>query len=287
MSSFRRTAKTTTSDTSVLSLKTTNASETVASSTAAKYSQNNVRLIGSKPWLNSQALVSSGLRQLDEILGGGLLLGSVLLLEEDELFGAYAECILSYGYVPHHIFHPYICCYLNFVRQTFLNIVCIRIAESISTGCTTLLVVNDSSQASKLLSSLPQNLSMKIVDTEREKEVHGRDSHVNKEVVKTVHDEKALMGEAADGNPKLKIAWQYGKYLSGVTNPNTVVGGHGQGEGQAYSKRVKSKTNYCCSYDISERLQPFLRERNPTHVLLRKGRRVCELIKDVEAFVRK
>ena len=51
---------------------------------------------GSKPWLNSQAFVSTGLRQLDDIVGGGLLLGSVNAIQEDDMFGAYAETLLLY-----------------------------------------------------------------------------------------------------------------------------------------------------------------------------------------------
>ena len=62
-------------------------------------SASNTTLMGSKLWLNSQSLVSSGIRQLDDILGGGLILGSVFMVEEDELFGVYSQHILSYRYL--------------------------------------------------------------------------------------------------------------------------------------------------------------------------------------------
>lgn len=67
-------------------------------------------LTGSKVWLHGMSLVSTGLRQLDEVCGGGLLLGSVLLLGEEEAHSSYSEYIFRYG-----------------------------IAESISNGCATLL----------------------------------------------------------------------------------------------------------------------------------------------------
>lgn len=38
---------------------------------------------GTKPGANGQTLVSTGLADLDRILGGGLALGSLLLVEED------------------------------------------------------------------------------------------------------------------------------------------------------------------------------------------------------------
>lgn len=43
---------------------------------------------GSRPFLNGQALVSSGLRDLDALVGGGQLLGSVVLLEAAEPLAA-------------------------------------------------------------------------------------------------------------------------------------------------------------------------------------------------------
>jgi hypothetical protein len=41
--------------------------------------------------------VSTGLRQLDEIVGGGFLSGSIVALEEEEAeFSSYGESILKY-----------------------------------------------------------------------------------------------------------------------------------------------------------------------------------------------
>ncbi|XP_045461469.1 putative elongator complex protein 4 [Harmonia axyridis] len=54
---------------------------------------------------SSQMLVSSGMPALDEILGGGLPVGTVALIEED-LYGAYAKVMLKYfvaeGVVSNH-----------------------------------------------------------------------------------------------------------------------------------------------------------------------------------------
>jgi elongator complex protein 4 len=49
-----------------------------------------------KSWINGQYLVSSGHRQLDEILGGGIALGTMVLIEED-VHTRYGETLLSYS----------------------------------------------------------------------------------------------------------------------------------------------------------------------------------------------
>lgn len=51
---------------------------------------------GVKAWLGGQRLVSSGHRQLDEIVGGGLVLGSALLVEGD-LHSDFADTLLAYS----------------------------------------------------------------------------------------------------------------------------------------------------------------------------------------------
>ncbi|KZC10163.1 PREDICTED: elongator complex protein 4 [Dufourea novaeangliae] len=51
---------------------------------------------GTKPSIkNSQLLISSGIPSLDHILGGGLPIGSLLVIEEDR-FGTYAKVMLKY-----------------------------------------------------------------------------------------------------------------------------------------------------------------------------------------------
>ena len=52
--------------------------------------------IGLKPWINGGHLVSTGNRQLDDLLGGGVGLGTVCMIESDN-FSYYGETLLSYG----------------------------------------------------------------------------------------------------------------------------------------------------------------------------------------------
>jgi elongator complex protein 4 len=84
-----------------------------------------------KPWLNGQYMVSSGLRQLDTILGGGLVLGTALLLEED-VHSDHARTLLAYA-----------------------------MAEATSQGHKVLLVADmDERDIGQLIQSLPYNLSL-------------------------------------------------------------------------------------------------------------------------------
>lgn len=55
-----------------------------------------VQIPGTKPSLyNNQLLISTGIPSLDQILGGGLAVGTVLLIEEDT-YGNYSRCMLKY-----------------------------------------------------------------------------------------------------------------------------------------------------------------------------------------------
>ena len=63
------------------------------------------RISGIKPWINGQYFVSFGLRQLDELFGGGNALGTLCVLEEDQysnhgtiLFNYNIAEALSHGY---------------------------------------------------------------------------------------------------------------------------------------------------------------------------------------------
>ena len=59
---------------------------------------------GVKLWPNSQYITSSGLRKLDEIFGGGVILGSFVLIEEDEHFSQHSATLLSYAYFYYYYF---------------------------------------------------------------------------------------------------------------------------------------------------------------------------------------
>ena len=190
-------------------------------------------LLGSKPWLNSQSLVSTGLRQLDNILGGGLALGSIFHIDEDDQFGLYSDIVMGYS-----------------------------IAESISTGCITLLVVHDAFDSSRILSSLPYNLSIKDVDCSQSVE---EIPQAPPEVLVT------------EPTTELKIAWQYEKYLNNDTNP--IIGK------PSITNKSSTKNLYCCSYDLSNRLQSSLTSKSPVYVLSRGERPLAVVVDEVAAFI--
>ncbi|OQS07453.1 elongator complex protein [Thraustotheca clavata] len=54
-----------------------------------------VQLRGTKAFINNQSLISSGLREMDTLLGGGLLLGSLSVIESS-CFGSYCADVLRY-----------------------------------------------------------------------------------------------------------------------------------------------------------------------------------------------
>ena len=52
--------------------------------------------IGTKPWIGGLTLTSTGLRELDAIVGGGQPLGTVILVEEDRWTQDLALCLVRY-----------------------------------------------------------------------------------------------------------------------------------------------------------------------------------------------
>ena len=87
------------------------------------------RVSGVKPWVNGLSLVSSGNRELDEILGGGHVVGSLSLLHED-VHSNHADTVFLYSLV-----------------------------EAISQNHKVLLIVRDSHEAKSIISSLPFNMN--------------------------------------------------------------------------------------------------------------------------------
>ncbi|XP_072047383.1 elongator complex protein 4-like [Amphiura filiformis] len=67
-----------------------------ATSFQKKSRSRGLQILGTRPSLhNGQLLVSTGVPSLDFVLGGGIAVGSVLLIEEDT-YGNYAQLLLSY-----------------------------------------------------------------------------------------------------------------------------------------------------------------------------------------------
>lgn len=97
------------------------------------------RMSGVKPWVNGLSLVSSGIRELDDILGGGHVLGSMCLLHEDT-HSNHADTVMMYS-----------------------------LAEAISQNHKTLLVVRDAHEAKSILSALPFNMNKGSLSLDKKK----------------------------------------------------------------------------------------------------------------------
>lgn len=162
------------------------------------------RTTGVKPWMNGLSLVSSGNRELDDILGGGHVLGSLCLLHEDE-HSNYADTILAYS-----------------------------LAEAISQKHKVLLIVQDVDEAKAILSALPFNLNKGTLSTDKKK------------------NETYAENTKEDKKKHLKIAWQYGKYIKDVSDDS--------------DQKIGYSSSYCSSYDLSNRLQSSVFEKNMPRV---------------------
>jgi len=117
MSSFKRAVKTTTT-------VAQSSSAEVVDDTAGDF----VTITGVKPWVNTGlGIVSSGNKQLDELIGGGCALGTLTFVESDS-FSNYGETLALYS-----------------------------LAESISHKHAVLLVSEDSVESERLMAALPYN----------------------------------------------------------------------------------------------------------------------------------
>jgi hypothetical protein len=130
---------------------------------------------GTRPWIhNGQCIVSSGHRQLDDLIGGGIPVGTVSMYSYDEV-SSYCQTLLSYN-----------------------------IAESLSHDHHTFLILRDSNEADMLLKAVPHNSKIG-------KQGSNEDVEDSKENNKAQKDASQVTG---GGDWGLKIAWQYSKYLS-------------------------------------------------------------------------
>ena len=104
------------------------------------------RISGIKPWINGQYFVSFGLRQLDELFGGGNALGTLCVLEEDQ-YSNHGTILFNYN-----------------------------IAEALSHGHPILMVGFDKKTITDRLEQLPYNLNYKnndvVTDIKTNKDQH-------------------------------------------------------------------------------------------------------------------
>lgn len=175
--------------------------------------QTTIKNPGVKAWINGQSLVSTGLKQLDEIFGGGYALGTFICIEEDELT-YYAQTILYYS-----------------------------ISESLSQNQNTIIICSSDKDTTNILNHLPFNLSRCDVTASGD----SRNSVENPDVL-TNH---------------LKIAWQYGKYITSAGKCRSESSGT-----ELPQQQSAPATVYCHSYDLSRRLQEHLRSRDNLQVML-------------------
>ena len=134
--------------------------------------------VGAKPWINGGYLVSSGNRQLDELIGGGQALGTLLFIEAD-CFSSYGETFIGYG-----------------------------LAQALSLGHNVFLGSFDDTASARIVQSLPfnQNLSRaETGDVASDKDKQGGD--------KETHESASEPQTNDPSAAHLKIAWQYQKYI--------------------------------------------------------------------------
>ena len=148
------------------------------------------KISGVKPWINGNYLVSTGNRNLDDLIGGGQGLGTLLMIESDS-FSNYGESIISYG-----------------------------VAQALSSGHKVLVLTDSVLNPETLASMLPYNLNVgKCNDSVQHQNF--LDSCQNKDgQIATVSNPNfdddcstiPVIGKKADESG-LKIAWQYEKYV--------------------------------------------------------------------------
>lgn len=134
------------------------------------------QLSGTKPFLNGQTLLSSGLAQLDAILGGGLLLGTLVLLETPRSDAGAASVAL-----------------MDDVHRYFVG-------EGVVSGQCAMLVAQDAAGFAQHQLPLELSLAQKQV----KQQLASLDMSSKQQQQQKIEPDDA----------KLTIAWQYGKYLS-------------------------------------------------------------------------
>lgn len=206
------------------------------------------KVSGVKPWLNGGYLVSTGNRALDDLLGGGQALGTLLMVESDDL-SCYGETILKYG-----------------------------IAQALSSGHDVLVMTDYFSSPDSVSATLPYNQNIgngsKLPQSSQnpQSSIGGKplEASTTSAPSSAGSDETNLQSEA-NKESGLKIAWQYEKYMM----QGRTMKCHKYPQRyvlliltsfnffccplSALSEKEKVKNSalqtslYCCSYDLSRR----------------------------------
>mmetsp|Transcript_9329 Transcript_9329/g.22810 ORF Transcript_9329/g.22810 Transcript_9329/m.22810 type:complete len:454 (-) Transcript_9329:2149-3510(-) len=197
-------------------------------------------LPGTKPWTGGITLTSTGLRDLDAILGGaGQPLGTIIWLDEDRWTRSLATCLVQYW------------CAEALSQEQCLLLPALETNDATSGELDeghdddddlNFEIKSSHQQLQRLLESLPRNLHFDKYDQASK---NSGDNDVQDATLETLAEEEEGDGEANEEG--LKIAWQYRKDVqrerlggdSVVTATTTKVG-----------KGNKNKKEYCHSYDL-------------------------------------
>lgn len=189
MSSFRRKVKAPESETPVplSSSSSVTSTETENTSISSSNVSPDVSVSGWKPWIfTGQGIVSSGHRELDELLGGGLPLSSMNLYET-EPNSNYGKLLLSYS-----------------------------IAEGLSHGHEVLLIGSSKKSLADIISLLPRNMKVERDNNKNSIEIEERSMKGLEDSTVLDEEDKKLNGNEQEN--ELKIAWQYKKYIPKNSN---------------------------------------------------------------------
>ena len=168
-------------------------------------------------------MVSSGHRELDVVLGGGVALGGVLGLEDDSMSNI-VDSLLLYS-TAEGVSHKQHCL---------------------------LLSCKSTDDVQQFIQRLPMNLN--VDDYDNTNDVVANDNNNDNNDDKKVKGEELDDDDTNDTNEDdrytkddLKIAWQYKKYIDQNSKTSTTT----------------SKVKYCCSYDLSKKLQRCIYDDRP------------------------
>ncbi len=178
------------------------------------------RAPGTKSWINGQTLISSGNKDLDSVLGGGLCLGTLTLVEEDR-FSDHALVLSKY-----------------FVAQ----------GVSCKQRCLVVGAEDPAALREALVTHLPYDLTHKKNQSTAAHETTPSTGTAEAKPATappspSPFSTTALQQALPPGGDSLSIAWQYRKYMGG--------GGAG-----ASSTSSSSSSSFCHSYDLSRTMQP-------------------------------
>jgi elongator complex protein 4 len=192
MSSFKRKVKAAPSSSGADSIAVaeggggSNGDQTISSITTANNNFSSFHSVtpitGWKPWVHTGlGIISSGHRQLDDLIGGGIPLGTMSLYLTEN-YSAFGQTLFAYN-----------------------------VAEGLSHGHDNLIIVDNGHEAEKLLRMLPLNLNLEKIEPSVNNNVVATASFP---ISSTESRDEANNQKENQQGYGLKIAWQYEKYLS-------------------------------------------------------------------------